>query len=190
MTEPTAYSTKISIPLPDRERLERVLGDGFDPNKTLEVVQMMAGTEDMYPAVVGLVRAVFGARGVDPKLRQMIILRAAKVLNAPYEWHANVMLSLNNGLTYAHVYDAASDGPVCGIEPEYMLVCQATGELLKTGTLADETLRSLMERHGEEITRKIVLIIAWFSLLSLFLNGCRVPMETIDEIGGKRTPLD
>ena len=76
-----------------------VVGSTYDPAQALNVVKMMAGTEDMFPALAGLVKAVFEAAGVDPKLRQMIILRAAKVLKSPYEWQANVPMSLNNGLS-------------------------------------------------------------------------------------------
>jgi hypothetical protein len=70
-----------------------------------------------------------------------------------------------------------------------VLVCQATDELSKTGTLRDETLSELLEKYGESISRKIVLMIAWFNLLSRFLNGCRVPLETTDKIGTGTSPL-
>ena len=189
MTEPHPYSSAVAVPLPTHAESQKVLGEAFDPAKTLNVVQMIAGADDMYSATVGLVRAVFQAEGVDPQLRQMIILRSAKVLNSPYEWQANVTLSLNNGLTREHIEAAANDGPVEGIAPDFVLACRATDELLGTGTLTDGTLQSLLDRHGNTTTRKIILIIAWFSLLSLFLNGCRVPMETTDKIGGKKTPL-
>ena len=45
-----------------------------------------------------------------------------------------------------------------------------------SGTLRDGTLRELLDQYGETISRKIVLMIAWFNLLSRFLNGCRVPL--------------
>ena len=84
---------------------------------------------------------------------------------------------------------AATDGPVSGINPEYVLACKATDELSKTGTLRDETLRELLDRYGETISRKIVLMIGWFNMLSLFLNGCRVPLETTDKVGTRTSPL-
>ena len=68
-------------------------------------------------------------------------------------------------------------------------MCTATDELSKGGTLRDETLSELLDRYGETISRKIVLMIGWFNLLSLFLNGCRVPLETTDKIGTKTSPL-
>ncbi len=43
---------------------------------------------------------------------------------------------------------------------------------------------------GGVLARTFVLIIAWFDLLSLFLNGCRVPLEATDKIGSKKSPLE
>jgi alkylhydroperoxidase family enzyme len=190
MTYPTNYQSSVAIPLPDDDLIGRVIGDSYDPNTALNVVKMFAGTEDMFGAIAGLVKAVFSAEGIDPKLRQIIILRAAKVLNAPYEWQANVPMSLNNGLTQVEIDAAAADGPVVGIGSDYVLVCRATDEMSKSGTLTDTTLQALRGRFGDVLARKFVLIIAWFNLLSLFLNGCRVPLETTDKIGSKKSPLE
>jgi hypothetical protein len=98
-------------------------------------------------------------------------------------------MAKNAGLSSKEIEAAASDGPVDGINPEYVLVCKATDELSTSGTLRDETLSELLDRYGESISRKIVLMIAWFNLLSRFLNGCRVPLETTDKIGTGTSPL-
>jgi alkylhydroperoxidase family enzyme len=189
MAYPTAYASKVAIPLPSDEAVRQIIGRSYDTERTLNVLKMFAGTEDMFEATIGLVKAVFQAKGIDPKTREMIILRAAKVLNAPYEWQANVQMARNAGLSPAEINAAASDGPVSGLDAEFVLVCKATDELSKSGTLRDETLSELLNRYGETITRKIVLMIAWFNLLSLFLNGCRVPLETTDKIGTRTSPL-
>jgi alkylhydroperoxidase family enzyme len=144
----------------------------------------------MFDATIGLVKAIFDAQGVDPKTREMIILRAAIVLDSPYEWQANTQMAKNVGLSPKEIDAAASHGPVVGINPEYVLVCKATDELSTSGTLRDETLRELLDQYGETISRKIVLMIAWFNLLSRFLNGCRVPLETTDKIGTGTSPLE
>jgi alkylhydroperoxidase family enzyme len=166
-----------------------VFGKSYNPEKTLNVLKMFAGTEDLFEATIGIVKAMFQTKGVDPKIREMIILRAAKVLNAPYEAQANVRMAKNAGLSSAEIDAAATDGPVSGISPEYVLVCEATDELSKSGTLRDETLRELLDKYGDTVSRKIVLMIGWFNMLSLFLNGCRVPLETSDKIGMRTSPL-
>jgi alkylhydroperoxidase family enzyme len=186
----TAHSTpQVAIPLPSDEAVRRIIGKSYDPESTLNVIKMFAGTEDLYEATIGLVKAIFQTEGIDPKLREMIILRAAVILDAPYEWQANTQMARNTGLSSKEIEAAATDGPVTGIDPEYLLVCKATDELSTTATLRDETLTELLSKYGETITRKIVLMIAWFNLLSRFLNGCRVPLETTDKIGTGTSPL-
>jgi alkylhydroperoxidase family enzyme len=189
MPDVAKYEGSVCIPLPSDEAIRKVLGPSYEPDKTLNVLKMFAGTEDMCGAVLGLVKAIFQAQGIEPKTREMIILRAATVLKAPYEWQANEKMARNAGLSAIEIAAAASAGPVTGIHPDYVLVCLATDELSGNGTLRDETLTSLLQRYGETVARKLVLMISWFNLLSLFLNGCRVPLETTDKIGNRTSPL-
>ena len=141
MAYPTAYSSTVAIPLPSEQTVQQIMGNLYQPEKTLNVLKMFAGTEDMFEATIGIVK--FSAKGIDPKIRETIILRAAKVLNAPYAAQANVVMAKNAGLTAAEIDAVATDGPVSGINPEYVLVCKATDELSKSGTLRDETVREL-----------------------------------------------
>src|ERR1700693_1025597 len=171
MAYPTAYASTVAIPLPSEQIVQKIMGKSYDPERTLNVLKMFAGTDDLFEATIGIVHAMFQAKGVDPRTREMIILRAAKVLNAPYEAQANVVMAKNAGLSAAEIDAAATDGPVSGINPEYVLVCKATDELSKTGTLRDETLRELLDRYGETISRKIVLMIGWVNMVSLFMYG-------------------
>src|ERR1700724_802368 len=78
MAYPTAYTSTVAIPLPSEQPVQQMFGKSYDPEKTLNVLKMFAGTEDMFEATIGIVKAMFQAKGVDPKTREMIILRAAK----------------------------------------------------------------------------------------------------------------
>jgi hypothetical protein len=75
------------------------------------------------------------------------------------------------------------------LDADYQLLIAATDELLTSATLTDSILKALLDRFGTTTTRKYIATIAWFSLLSLFLNGTRVPMETTDKIGQRTSPL-
>ncbi len=102
------------------------------------------------------------------------------MLNAPYEAQANVRMAKDAGPSPAEIDDAATDGPVSGINPEYILVCKGTDELSKSGILRDETLRELLDRYGETASRKIVLMSGWFN--SIFE---RVPGPAPDHRQGR-----
>jgi len=189
MSGPSPYASKVSVPLPPEDEIRKVMGSSYDPKTTLNVIQMFAGTGDMYAATIGLVNAVFVAQGISPKAREMIILRSAKVLNCPYEWQANVVFARNVGLSEGEIAAVSSDGPVSGIDPEYVLLCKATDEMSKTGTLTDATLGEMLTRYDPTTCRKVNLMIAWFNLLPRFLNACRVPLETTDKVGSRSSPL-
>ncbi|HLY06969.1 MAG TPA: hypothetical protein VKR31_14585 [Rhizomicrobium sp.] len=72
MARSTHQTPQVTIPLPSDEGVRRIIGQSYDPDKTLNVIKMFAGTEDMFDATIGLVKAIFQAQGIDPKLREMI----------------------------------------------------------------------------------------------------------------------
>jgi hypothetical protein len=66
---------------------------------------------------------------------------------------------------------------------------RATDELSTTGALSDEILSEMLGQFDETTCRKYVSTILRFNLLSRFVNGCRVPLETSDKIGGHTLPI-
>jgi len=190
MTSPNRDTHLVAVSLPSEADISRVIGGSYDPRTTLNVIKMFAGTEDMFPAVARFIKSVFHAAGVDPKLREMIALRVAAKYHVTYEWQAQATLGRNVGLQPVEIEAAASDDAVTTISAEYILAFKATDELCIEGTLRDETLSQLLTRYGEPLTRKLILIISWFNLLSCFINGCRVPPETTDKIGHEVVPVN
>lgn len=189
MGAPSDYKQSVTVPLPSDDEIRKVVGEDYNPDTMLNVIKMFAGTEEFYPVLVGMVRAIFGTPDIDDKHREMIIIRAASILDVPYEWQANKVIASNAGLTDTEIEASQSDGPVSGIAPDYVLICVATDELLRTGTLTDDTLSTMLDTFGPVVTRKYIVTIAWFSMLSLFLNGTRMPLETTDKIGSRTSPL-
>ena len=189
MGKPTPYSASVVVPLPNDTDIAAAMGDAYDPDTALNVVKMMSGTGNLFPALIGMVQAIFGEPDIDAKHRELIILRAASVLNCPYEWQANEQMARNAGLTTSEIESAAGERPLDGLNRDYRLLIAATDELLKSGTTTDSTLQSLLDTLGATTTRKYIATIAWFSLLGLFLNGTLVPMETTDKVGDRTSPL-
>jgi alkylhydroperoxidase family enzyme len=155
----------------------------------LNVACMLAGTGDMLDGATGLVQVVFQARDIDPKMRELIILRSAYRLDCPYEWQANVVMAKNTGCTQEQIDAMASEGPPTGLDDKTALVVLATDEITESGTLTDAALQRLRDTYDDVICRKLIPIIAWFNLLARFLNGCRVPLETGDKLGSRTSPL-
>jgi alkylhydroperoxidase family enzyme len=188
-TPRSGYSTSVAIPLPTDEQLGTEPVAKLKPANDLNVARMLAGTADMFDGVAGLVHAVFQAKDIDPKMRELIILRSAYLLDCPYEWQANIVMAKNTGCTQKQIDAMTSQGPPTGLDDKTALVVLATDEITESGTLTDATLQRLRDTYDDVICRKFILIIAWFNLLARFLNGCRVPLETGDKLGSRTSPL-
>ena len=190
MAAPTlGYTGSVFVPLPTDDELSLLRTLALKADKNLNVSRMIAGTDDMMVGAVAMVRAVFDAKHIPAQVRELIILRTAMLLDCPYEWQQNVQMAKNAGCTQAQIDAVAADGAVDSLGEEVNLVMSATDELTKTGTLSDGVLQQLLDRYQPTLTRKMILTISWFNLLSRFLNGCRVPMETEDKIGDKTSPI-
>ena len=180
---------QVVIPLPTEQELPHETAEILAQHPPINVLRMFGLTEDMLPGVLALIGSVFNARGIDTKVREIIVLRCAHLVNAPYELQANTVMAANAGVTAEEIAAICKDGPVQGLDAQATLICQATDELTDQATLTDETLGKLIDRYGKRITAKLVLIIGWFNLLSRFLNATRVPLETSNKYAGRTSPI-
>jgi hypothetical protein len=187
---PQYRSWKVAVPLPGDADLSPETKDLLSQGAPIHVLRMFAGAQDIYPGIVALIKGVFHAQGVDPKLREIIILRTAYLTNCAYEWEANVVFSRNVGLTDEQMALLCTNGPVTGLDPMSNLISRATDEITQQVALSDDALAQLLERFGPSITTKYILAISWFNMLSRFLLSTRVPRE-IDSavLEGRTSPL-
>ena len=118
-------------------------------------MQLFAGTGDIYPALLSMVQAIFGTEGTDAQHREVIILRAASVLDVPYEWQANEQMARDAGLTSEQIEALSNDDLVTGIGEELELLALATDEMSTSGTLTDPTLQSLLDTFGDVLTEAV-----------------------------------
>jgi hypothetical protein len=118
-----------------------------------------------------------------------MVLRCAYLLNVPYERQANLVMARNVGLSTEEIEAIGKDGPVAGLDAEGTLICQTTDELTEFATLTDPTLQALVDRYGRNVAAKLILAVGWFNLLSRFLNGTRVPLETGNAYEGRTSPI-
>jgi alkylhydroperoxidase family enzyme len=181
---------KVVVPLPSDAELSPETKELLSQGAPLHVLRMFAGAQDMYPGLFALIKAVFTAQGMDPKLREIIILRTAYLTNCAYEWEANVVFAKNVGLTDEQIALLCTEGPVTGLDPLSNLISRATDEITQQAAISDDALAQLLERFGPSITTKYITAISWFNMLSRFLLSTRVPRETDSAVlEGRTSPL-
>jgi alkylhydroperoxidase family enzyme len=169
---PHYRSWKVAVPLPGDADLSPETKELLSQGAPIHVLRMFA------PGIAALIKGIFTAQGVDPKLREIIILRTAYLTNCAYEWEANVVFARNVGLTDEHMALLCTEGPVSGLDPLSNLISRATDEITQQAAISDDALAQLLEQFGPAVTTKYILAISWFNMLSRFLLSTRVPRET------------
>ena len=180
---------KVAVPLPGDAELSPET-KALLPQGAPHVSRMFAGAQDIYPGTVALIKAVWTAQGVDPKLREIIFLRGAYLTNCAYEWEAHVVFARNLGLTDEQIALLCTDGPVTGLDPVSNLISRATDEITQQAAISDEALAQLLERFGPSITTKYITAISYDNMLTRFILSTRVPRETDSAVfEGRTSPL-
>ncbi len=169
---------KVAIPLPKDEELSQEHREQLARMAPINVVRMFAGTEDLFHGSAALSQAIFTSKDIDPRLREILMLRIAHLLNCAYEWQANVAFGRNVGLTDDQIALLRNDGPVTELDAVSNLICHVTDEITLHHEVSDEALSQLIALYGPRIASKYILTISWFNLLGSFLLSTRVPLET------------
>ena len=81
MAYPIAYTSSVAILLPSEQAVRQIMGKSYDPERTLNVLKMFAGTADLYEATIGIVNAMFQAKGVEGGADDAITIRTTRAWN-------------------------------------------------------------------------------------------------------------
>jgi 4-carboxymuconolactone decarboxylase len=107
---------------------------------------------------------------LEPALREMAILMAARHWTSEYEWYAHKRAALAEGLDAGLVAAIAA-----GERPSRMSANEATlhrfvSELLETKRVGDETFAAAKAAFGEQGVVDIVFTLGYYTLVSMLLN--------------------
>jgi 4-carboxymuconolactone decarboxylase len=153
----------------------------------LNVGRMIANSEAAFKPFNQLGGALIGKAKLDPKLREIAILRTAKVSRSVYEWTQHVPMAKHVGVTEAQV--AAMDnwqGAQCFNELE-RAVLQFTDEVAANVKARRETLEALKKHLGPAEIVELILTIGFWGMVARLLETTEVDLE---EFAGKVNLLE
>jgi alkylhydroperoxidase family enzyme len=126
---------------------------------------------------------------LEPRLRELAILRVAWLRQAEYEWTQHVLISRSLGVTDAEI--SALTGPVDpkdvdpkGWDPVEAAVIQAADELIGSARISDQTWRGLEPRLGVQGLIELIHVIGNYDLIAMFMNSTGLDLE--EDVAGVR----
>jgi 4-carboxymuconolactone decarboxylase len=113
----------------------------------------------------------------DRRIRELMILRVAQLLDSPYEWHHHVTMALHAGVSQQQI-DALAHWPTSALfddaDREALRMCE---EQTLQGAASADIIAAIRARHGDEITVELVLTASFYNCVARLLNSLAVPLE-------------
>jgi alkylhydroperoxidase family enzyme len=125
---------------------------------------------------------VFGAHilaknTVEPRERELLILRTGWRCRSGYEWGQHVRIGLSAGLTEADI-ERIKQGPAAeGLDPFDATLLRAADELHDDQFITDATWQALGERYDDKQKLDLIFTVGQYTLVSMALNTLGIQLE-------------
>lgn len=112
---------------------------------------------------------------VDPKLREICVLRTAVNCDSPYEWHHHARIGRQVGLSKEVIDRIQTGAALDSKEQDLMVAC--ADDLSESTTLSDKTWKDMIDTFGLEYTLDIIFTVGAYTTMAMALNSCGVQIE-------------
>jgi 4-carboxymuconolactone decarboxylase len=151
-------------------------GSGLEP---LVLFRTLTVHDDLSSRMRPLGSGILGRGRVEPRDRELMILRTCARAGAEYEWgvHATafgVSVGLNGAQIAATASADAGDEVWDGGDA---LLIRLADELYDTDTVSDELWAALTERYRDDQLLELIVTAGWYRLLSYVINAARIELE-------------
>jgi len=113
---------------------------------------------------------------LDPKLRELAILRAGHVCRAPYEFGQHVSWGRRAGLSDAQIRGVAAPS-IALFNRHEMAVLSYAGELSAESRVSDATFTACAEFLNAEEIVELTMVIGYYNMVSRALNALQVDLD-------------
>lgn len=114
---------------------------------------------------------------LDPRLRELSLLVAARHFDAQYSWNAHVDKAVDAGVARETVEAIAERREPWFAKSDEEAVYRFGTELLRDHFVSDATFNRLVQEVGERGLVDLIGSLGNFSMLAMLLNACEVDLQ-------------
>ena len=154
-----------------REILERL------PVK-LNIFKIMAHAETSFRPLLSLGASLLGQQKLDARLRELAILRVARLSNAEYEWAQHVPIARHTGASDAEI-DALERGDIeagCFGELE-QAVLRFTDEVVRDVGVSDATFAAVSKHLSDQEVVELILAVGFYMTMARLMETTRIDLD-------------
>ncbi len=111
---------------------------------------------------------------LDPDVKELAIITAAREFDCHYEWSAHVVLARDAGVRAEAIDAVANRGPLDGLTSDESLVIGYGREMLGNKRVSDATFDAAKERFGVQGVTELTATMGYYGMLACALNTFEV----------------
>jgi alkylhydroperoxidase family enzyme len=144
----------------------------------LNVFKMMAHAETCFRPFLQLGGAILGHQRLDAKLRELMILRVARLSSAQYEWVQHEAIARGVGATEAQV-DAIARGTVDAecFDPTETLVLRFTTEVVEGVKASPATFAEMQQHFSPQEIVELLLAIGFYMTVARVTESTETDLD-------------
>jgi 4-carboxymuconolactone decarboxylase len=161
-----------------REVLERL------PEPRINLFTMLANAPALIGPALRLGEAILTKSDLDVQLRELAILRAARVTDTEYEWVQHEAIARLVGVDEEKIR-AVERGEVDAepFTPRESLVLEITGAVLDGGTPAEELVKRGESELGRAQLVELLIVAGYYAMLGGVMRAVRLDVDSVLEKG-------
>jgi alkylhydroperoxidase family enzyme len=160
-----------------RQLLERLTSIRGANTQLLNVFGTLAHHPELLRQWLGFATYLLTASTLDPRLRELVVLRVGWLCRSPYEWGQHVHVGRRVGVTDADLERLAAGPTAAGWNAAEAAALLATDELVARHTLSDASWSTLQLHFTTQQLLDLVFLVGQYQLVAAALNACRVERD-------------
>ena len=163
------------IPPPLIEAMRARLGDRDMPN----LYRALANAPSMLGAWLDFAWRLRGEATSSRATRELIILRVAQLLDAPYEWSHHVVMARQAGVSERQIAELAEWSTSDAYDPVERAAIEMAEQQTNLGAASGQVISDLRRLTNEQATIELVLTASFYNCVARLLNSLAIPQEKV-----------
>ena len=170
------------LPFVDKERAAPEVRELFQKMsdrgvKIVNVYRVMANSPAAFPPFMRFGNAILQRVALDPKLRELTVLRVATLTGCQYEWQQHEEVALEFGVTPAQVAGIANWEESAAFDQRERAVLRYVDAVTRDVAVDDETFAGVRQLCNDAELVELTLTIGFYGMLARFLVPMQVDLE-------------
>ena len=167
------------IPYVDPANASPAIRDALDrlPAK-LNIFRMIAHADTALKPFLRLGGAILGQLELSPRLRELVILRVARLSPSIYEWTQHVPIARASGITTEQIAALERDqASAACFDDTDRLVLRLTDEAVRDVRVSDQTFAAAAARFSHREIVELLLTVGFYMMVARLLESLAVDVD-------------